>query len=404
MKEIAVLGSTGSIGTQTLDVIRAHSDLFHAQVLCAHKSVEKLLAQAEEFHPSAIVITDEEAGRKFKDLYHGAAEVIIGGQGLTEAAVREDVDLVLVAVVGIAGLAPTLAAIGAEKELALANKETLVAGGSLVLEEAGKHHVLIRPVDSEHSAIFQCMLGQDKKHIHKLLLTASGGPFRGKTREELRHVTVADAMKHPTWNMGMKVTLDSATMFNKGLEVIEAHWLFGVDYDDIEVIVQPQSLIHSMVEYDDGSIMAQIGNPDMRLPIQFALTYPERLPSPSGQYVNWRDIASIIIEKPDLDVFRSLKMAYEAGKEGGSAGTAFNAANEEAIRAFIAGKLSFLPFMMWWKKHSPVSFQARSAPMRTLWRQTGWPEIWPGMKSKGYPYADQYPGPHLRLCGYRPHS
>ena len=268
--------------------------------------------------------------------------MIIGQEGLTEAALRDDVDLVLVAVVGIAGLAPTLAAIGAEKELALANKETLVAGGSLVLAEARKHHVLIRPVDSEHSAIFQCMLGQDRKHIHKLLLTASGGPFRGKTREELKKVTLADAMKHPTWNMGMKVTLDSATMFNKGLEVIEAHWLFNVDYDDIEVIVQPQSLIHSMVEYDDGSIVAQIGNPDMRLPIQFALTYPERLPSPSRQYVNWRDIASIIIEKPDLEVFRSLKMAYEAGKQGGTAGTAFNAANEEAIRAFIAGRISFL--------------------------------------------------------------
>lgn len=342
MKEIAVLGSTGSIGTQTLDVIRSHPDLFHAQVLCANKSVEKLLRQAEEFHPAAVVVSDEEAGRKFKSLYTGPAEVIIGQEGLTEAALRDDVDLVLVAVVGIAGLAPTLAAIGAEKELALANKETLVAGGSLVLAEARKHHVLIRPVDSEHSAIFQCMLGQDRKHIHKLLLTASGGPFRGKTREELKKVTLADAMKHPTWNMGMKVTLDSATMFNKGLEVIEAHWLFNVDYDDIEVIVQPQSLIHSMVEYDDGSIMAQIGNPDMRLPIQFALTYPERLPSPSRQYVNWRDIASIIIEKPDLEVFRSLKMAYEAGKQGGTAGTAFNAANEEAIRAFIAGRISFL--------------------------------------------------------------
>lgn len=342
MKEIAVLGSTGSIGTQTLDVIRCHPDLFHAQVLCANKSVDKLLRQAEEFQPAAIVVSDEEAGKKFQSLYKGKAEVIIGEEGLTKAALRDDVDLVLVAVVGIAGLKPTLAAIGSGKELALANKETLVAGGSLVLEEAKKHHVLIRPVDSEHSAIFQCMLGQDSKHIHKLLLTASGGPFRGKTREELQHVTVSDAMKHPTWNMGMKVTLDSATMFNKGLEVIEAHWLFGVDYDDIEVIVQPQSLIHSMVEYDDGSIMAQIGNPDMRLPIQFALTYPERLPSPSHEYVNWRDIASIIIEKPDLEVFRSLKMAYEAGKRGGTAGTAFNAANEEAIRAFIAGRISFL--------------------------------------------------------------
>lgn len=342
MKEIAILGSTGSIGTQTMDVIRLHSDLFHASVIAAHKSIDTLRKQAEEFHPHAIVITDEEAGRKFRESYTGDAEVLIGKKALTECVKRDDVDLVLVSVVGITGLAPTLEAIRAGKELALANKETLVAGGALVLEEARKHHTLIRPVDSEHSAIFQSMLGQDKKGIHKILLTASGGPFRGKTREELAHVTVVDAMKHPTWNMGMKVTLDSATMFNKGLEVIEAHWLFGVDYDDIEVIVQPQSLIHSMVEYDDGSIIAQIGNPDMRLPIQFALTYPDRLPSPSHEFVDWSQILSIQVEKPDMKVFRSLHLAFEAGKAGGDTTTAFNAANEEAIRAFIAGKLSFL--------------------------------------------------------------
>lgn len=342
MKEIAILGSTGSIGTQTMDVIRLHSDLFHASVIAAHKSIDTLRKQAEEFHPHAIVITDEEAGRKFRESYTGDAEVLIGKEALTECVKRDDVDLVLVSVVGITGLAPTLEAIRAGKELALANKETLVAGGALVLEEARKHHTLIRPVDSEHSAIFQSMLGQDKKGIHKILLTASGGPFRGKTWDELAHVTVADAMKHPTWNMGMKVTLDSATMFNKGLEVIEAHWLFGVDYDDIEVIVQPQSLIHSMVEYNDGSIIAQIGNPDMRLPIQFALTYPDRLPSPSHEFVDWSQILSIQVEKPDMKVFRSLHLAFEAGKAGGDATTAFNAANEEAIRAFIAGKLSFL--------------------------------------------------------------
>lgn len=342
MKEIAVLGSTGSIGTQTLDVIRCHPDLFHAQVIAANRSIEKLRAQAEEFHPKVIVISDEEAGKAFRASYDGPAEVITGKEGLCQAARREDVDLVLVSVVGTAGLLPTLKAIEAGKELALANKETLVAGGSLVLEAARKHHVLIRPVDSEHSAIFQSMLGQDRKGIHKILLTASGGPFRGKSREELAKVTVADAMKHPTWNMGMKVTLDSATMFNKGLEVIEAHWLFGVGYDDIEVIVQPQSLIHSMVEYNDGSIIAQLGNPDMRLPIQFALTYPQHLPSPSHEFVDWNRIASILIEKPDLHVFRSLKMAYEAGKAGGDETAAFNASNEEAIRAFIAGRLSFL--------------------------------------------------------------
>ncbi len=303
MKEIAVLGSTGSIGTQTMDVIRLHSDLFHASVIAAHRSVEKLLAQAEEFHPHAVVITDEAAGQEFLARYHGDAEVLIGEAALTDA---------------------------------------LVAGGSLVMEAAKKHHTLIRPVDSEHSAIFQSMLGQDKKGIHKILLTASGGPFRGKTREELSRVTVADAMKHPTWNMGMKVTLDSATLFNKGLEVIEAHWLFDVDYEDIEVVVQPQSLIHSMVEYDDGSIMAQIGLPDMRLPIQFALIYPERLPSPSHEFVDWSAISSILIAKPDTKVFRSLQMAFDAGKAGGDTTTAFNAANEEAIRAFIGGQISFL--------------------------------------------------------------
>lgn len=342
MKEIAVLGSTGSIGTQTMDVIRLHSDLFHASVIAAHKSIDKLREQAAEFHPHAIVITDEEAGKKFLETYDGDADVTIGEAALSEVVKRDDVDLVLVAVVGITGLLPTLEAIRAGKELALANKETLVAGGALVLEAAKKHHTLIRPVDSEHSAIFQSMIGQDQKGIHKILLTASGGPFRGRTKEELAQVTVADAMKHPTWNMGMKVTLDSATMFNKGLEVIEAHWLFGVDYQDIEVIVQPQSLIHSMVEYVDGTIMAQIGLPDMRLPIQFALTYPDRLPSPSHAFVDWSEIAQILIAKPDMKVFRSLKLAYEAGKMGGDGGVAFNASNEEAIRAFIAGKISFL--------------------------------------------------------------
>lgn len=342
MKEIAVLGSTGSIGTQTMDVIRLHSDLFHASVIAAHKSIDKLREQAAEFHPHAIVITDEETGKKFLETYDGDADVMIGEAALSEVVKRDDVDLVLVAVVGITGLLPTLEAIRAGKELALANKETLVAGGALVLEAAKKHHTLIRPVDSEHSAIFQSMIGQDQKGIHKILLTASGGPFRGRTKEELAQVTVADAMKHPTWNMGMKVTLDSATMFNKGLEVIEAHWLFGVDYQDIEVIVQPQSLIHSMVEYVDGTIMAQIGLPDMRLPIQFALTYPDRLPSPSHAFVDWSEIAQILIAKPDMKVFRSLKLAYEAGKMGGDGGVAFNASNEEAIRAFIAGKISFL--------------------------------------------------------------
>lgn len=342
MKKIAVLGSTGSIGTQTMDIIRMHPDLFCASVIAAHRNVDKLLEQAEEFKPAAIVITDPEAGEKFCGMYAGSAEIFVGQDNLSQVCLRDDVDLVMVAVVGIAGLLPTLTAISANKELALANKETLVAGGALVEEAARKHHVLIRPVDSEHSAIFQSMMGQDRKAIHKLLLTASGGPFRGKKKEELANVTLQDAMKHPTWNMGMKVTLDSATMFNKGLEVIEAHWLFGVDYDNIEVVVQPQSIIHSMVEYIDGTVMAQLGLPDMHLPIQFAMTYPERMPTPSHDFLDWKKIMAIQVEKPDTEVFRSLKLAYEAGKAGGDAGTVFNASNEEAIRAFIQGRISFL--------------------------------------------------------------
>lgn len=342
MKEIAVLGSTGSIGTQTLDVIRLHKDRFHAAVLAAHTSVDTLLAQAEEFHPYCVAITDEAAAEDFRNRYSGTAEIVSGKEALLEAVRRTDVDLVLVAVVGMAGLAPTLEAIRQGKELALANKETLVAGGSLVTKAADEKGVLIRPVDSEHSAIFQCMLGQDQKHIHRLLLTASGGPFRGKSREELAKVTLADCLKHPTWHMGRKVTIDSSTMFNKGLEIIEAHWLFRVPYDAIDVVVQPQSIIHSMVEYDDGSIMAQLGNPDMRLPIQFALTYPERLPSPSHEFMDWTKLSSILVSVPDRNVFRSLALAYKAGEAGGDMATAFNAANEEAVNAFIREKISFL--------------------------------------------------------------
>lgn len=342
MKRVAVLGSTGSIGTQTLDVIRLHKDRFSVSVLAARKNIERLLAQAEEFSPACIAVTDTAAGREFQKRYTGSAEVLIGEDALLEAVRRTDVDMAVVAVVGIAGLAPTLEAIRQGKEIALANKETLVTGGSLVTRAADEAGILIRPVDSEHSAIFQSMLGQDKKHIHSLLLTASGGPFRGRSREELSDVTLADCLKHPTWNMGRKVTIDSATMFNKGLEIIEAHWLFRVPYDDIHVVVQPQSLIHSMVEYDDGSIIAQIGEPDMRLPIQFAMTYPERLPSPSHSFLDWSKISSIFVAKPDEKVFRSLAMAYAAGKSGGTATAAFNAANEEAVAAFIEEKISFL--------------------------------------------------------------
>lgn len=342
MKEIAVLGSTGSIGRQTMDVIKAHPDRFHASVIAAKSNVDLLAKQAMEFKPHAIVISDEEAGKRFKEIYDGKAEIFWGEKALTEVVARSDIDLVLVAVTGVSGLEPTLAAIEADKEIALANKETLVAGGKLVMAAARRRKTTIIPVDSEHSAIFQSLLGADKKAIHNLILTASGGPFRGKKKEELQHVTVEEAMKHPTWNMGEKVTLDSATMFNKGLEVIEARWLFDVDYDHIKVLIQPQSLIHSMVEYEDGSVIAQIGNPDMRLPIQFAFTYPERIFSPSHEFLDWTQISSIAIEQPDMDTFRSLRLAYEAGKTGGNATAVFNAANEEAISAFIQGRISFL--------------------------------------------------------------
>ena len=342
MKEIAVLGSTGSIGTQTLDVIRSHPDLFHAQVLCANKSVEKLLRQAEEFHPAAVVVSDEEAGRKFKSLYTGPAEVIIGQEGLTEAALRDDVDLVLVAVVGIAGLAPTLAAIGAEKELALANKETLVAGGSLVLAEARKHHVLIRPVDSEHSAIFQCLQDQHSaKTLEKILLTASGGPFFGMTTEQLRTKTKADALKHPNWNMGAKITIDSATLMNKGLELIEAAWLFGLPEDKIQIVVQRESIIHSAVQFADHSIIAQLGVPDMRSPIQYALTWPERLPSPVPE-LDFTALTKLSIATADDETFRCLKACKKAIRKGGLAPCAANGANEAAVAHFLRDEIGFL--------------------------------------------------------------
>ncbi len=342
MKEIVVLGSTGSIGTQALDVIALHRDRFHVSVLAAHRNIELLLRQADTFSPHAVAITDPDAGAAFRVRYTGKAAVFIGQNAMTEALSHIAFDTALIAVTGMAGLLPTLFAISLGKDVALANKETLVAGGALVMRAAAEKGVRIFPVDSEHSAIFQSLLGQDTKHIRRLILTASGGPFRGKTREELKRVTLADCLAHPTWNMGQKVTIDSASMFNKGLEIIEAHWLFGASYDRIHVVVQPQSLIHSMVEYDDGSVIAQIGAPDMRLPIQFALTYPERLPTPSGKFLDWTKIGQIDVAEPDRDVFRSLDLAYAAGKAGGDAATAFNAANEEAVSDFVRGNISFL--------------------------------------------------------------
>ena len=342
MKNIAILGSTGSIGTQTLDVARKNEDL-RVVAVSAGKSVEKLEEQIREFHPLLAAVWDEEAARDLKTrIADTDTKVVSGMEGLLELASMPESEILVTAIVGMIGIRPTMEGIRAGKDIALANKETLVTAGHLIMPMAKKYGVSILPVDSEHSAIFQAIHGEENKEIHKLLITASGGPFRGKKSEELMEIKVEDALKHPNWSMGRKITIDSATMINKGLEVIEAKWLFDVNADQIQVVVQPQSIIHSMVEYEDGSVIAQIGNPDMRLPIQFALTYPHRLPSPSHEFVDWKQVGSIITEQPDVEVFRSLRLAFEAGKRGGNATTAFNAANEEAIASFIKGQLSFL--------------------------------------------------------------
>ena len=341
MKEIAILGSTGSIGTQTLDIVRIYPRLFHVAVISAKRNIDALFAQAEEFHPHTIVVTDEEAGKRFKDLYRGSAEVLVGEGALSTAACGNQVDLVLVSVVGIDGLKPTLDAIAAGKEIALANKETLVTGGELVMRAAKEKGILIRPVDSEHSAIFQSLNGEHKEEVHKLLITASGGPFRGKTRKDLESVTLEDTLKHPNWVMGQKITVDSATLVNKGLEVMEARWLFDVDLDHIQVVVQPKSIIHSMVEFKDGAVMAQLGTPDMRLPIQYALYYPERRYL-DGERLDFHKLKEITFEDPDMDTFLGLPMAMDAARKGGSMPTVFNAANELAVKKFLQEKIGFL--------------------------------------------------------------
>ena len=340
MKEIAVLGSTGSIGIQTLEVIRLHKDLFHIHVLAARSNIELLLEQAKEFKPQYIVITDKAKADAFRYIYDGDAQILDGEDSLCEVVKVSEIDLVVVSVIGIAGLLPTLTAIKSGKELALANKETLVVGGELVTAAAKKHGVMIRPIDSEHSAIFQCLLGQDKKAVHKLILTASGGPFFGKKEEDLQYVTLQDAMKHPTWNMGQKVTIDSATMFNKGLEVIEAHWLFGFDFDHIDVVVHPQSIVHSMIRMKDGAILAQMGNPDMREPIQYALTYPKR-EALSMNHLDFTQALQLEFLPPRYDDFPALRLAYEVGRASGFKPAVFNAANETAVYAFLEDKIAF---------------------------------------------------------------
>lgn len=341
MKKIAILGSTGSIGTQTLDVVREHSDELQVVALAAGSNKERLKEQIKEFHPKLVSLSDEKKAQELKEELAGEqVEVVCGMEGLIEVAGADSADVVVTAVVGMMGILPTMEAIKKGKDIALANKETLVTAGHLIIPMAKEYDVSILPVDSEHSAIFQSLQGEPKAALDKILLTASGGPFRGKSAEFLETVTLEDALNHPNWSMGPKITIDSSTMVNKGLEVMEAKWLFGVDYSQIEVVIQPQSIIHSMVQYVDGAIIAQLGTPDMRVPIEYALFYPERR-SLSGDRLDFSKLSQITFEKPDYKVFRGLSLAIEAGKTGGTMPTVFNAANERAVAKFLKGEIKY---------------------------------------------------------------
>lgn len=341
IKKIGVLGSTGSIGTQTLEIVRNNKDL-QVTALAAGTSVALMEQQVREFMPQLAVMWTEEAARDLKErIADLPVKVLCGMDGLLTLATMEEMDILVTAIVGMIGIRPTIAAIEAGKTIALANKETLVTAGHIIMPLAAEKKVPILPVDSEHSAIFQSMNGENRKRVSKILLTASGGPFRGKKREELADITVEDALKHPNWSMGRKITVDSSTLVNKGLEVIEAKWLFNVEPENIQVVVQPQSVIHSMVEYEDGGIMAQLGTPDMKLPIQYALFYPDRRPLP-GKRLDFYEMKSITFEKPDTDTFLGLPLAYQAIRAGGSMPTVFNAANEKAVALFLDKKISFL--------------------------------------------------------------
>lgn len=341
MKKIAILGSTGSIGTQTLDVIRNHGDI-EVTAMAVGSNIVLLEQQIREFKPQIACVWDEKKAKELKQAVTDlAVRVVWGMEGLLEVATEKNAEIVVTAIVGMIGIRPTIAAMEAGKDIALANKETLVTAGHIIMPLARQKGVKILPVDSEHSAIFQCLNGEDKREVHKILLTASGGPFRGRTREEMATVQVKDALKHPNWSMGKKITIDSSTMVNKGLEVMEAKWLFGVEMDQVEVVVQPKSVIHSMVEFEDGAVMAQLGTPDMKLPIQYALYYPHRRFLP-GKRLDFWTLNEISFEKPDFENFKALGLAYEAGKIGGTLPTVFNAANEYAVNEFLNRRISYL--------------------------------------------------------------
>lgn len=343
MKNIAILGSTGSIGTQTLDVIR-HNDDLKLVAISAGSNIILLEEQIREFHPELVAVWSESKAKELRTAVADvtpAVKVVSGMDGLLEVATIASSDILVTAVVGMIGIRPTIAAIKAGKDIGLANKETLVTAGHIIMPLAAECNVSILPVDSEHSAIFQCLHGERENMIHKILLTASGGPFRGRTKKDLELVTLDQALRHPNWSMGKKITIDSATMVNKGLEVIEAKWLFGVQPEQIQVVVQPQSIIHSMVEFEDGAVMAQLGTPDMRLPIQYALYYPKRVYL-DGKRLNFETLSQITFEKPDMDTFLGLKYAYEAINTGGSMPTVLNAANELAVAKFLNKTVRFL--------------------------------------------------------------
>ncbi|MFL0268268.1 1-deoxy-D-xylulose-5-phosphate reductoisomerase [Candidatus Clostridium radicumherbarum] len=344
MKYISILGATGSIGTQTIDVLRQSRNDFSLLGISAHKSYDKVINIIKEFNPKFVAMTEEIAFNKVKDycrINNLDIEVTFGMDGLNKIATIPEAHIVVTSVVGMVGLIPTLKAINAGKHIALANKETLVVGGSLVTEAAKKNNVLLLPVDSEHGAIFQCLYGNNAKEVSKIILTASGGPFRGKTLKELQNVSLKEALNHPKWKMGSKITIDSATLMNKGLEVIEAHWLFNAAFENIQVVVHPQSIIHSMVEYIDGSVLAQLGPTDMRLPIQYALNYPLRKIG-VAEKLDFYNLSSLTFEKPDTDTFKCLRLAYEAGKTGGTMPAILNAANEACVNLFLKEKITFL--------------------------------------------------------------
>ena len=342
MKRIALLGATGSIGTQALDVVRNNQELFKIVSMSFGNNVELGASLINEFKPEIVAVATEQVAKELKEKISSSITLLYGQDGLIQVAIHPEADCLLNAVMGRVGLEPTIHAIRKGKQIALANKETLVTAGHIIMQEARKYSVDILPVDSEHSAIFQCLQGEKKEELSKIIITASGGSFRDLTRNDLKNVTVEQALNHPNWSMGSKITIDSATMMNKGLEVIEAHWLFGIPYEQIDVVLHKESIIHSMVEFEDRSVMAQLGSPDMRVPIQYALTYPDRLPLSDTKQLNLWEIGTLHFEKMDQERFRCLRFAYEAGKAGGSMPAVMNAANEVAVEAFLQKRIDFL--------------------------------------------------------------